>query len=179
MAEEIFDVVDERDVVIGQRPRSEVHRLRLLHRAVHVLVFNRRGDLLLQKRSMRKDCFPGTWDSSSSGHLDQGEAYDVCAVRELKEEIGLAVEAVPERLFYLPAEPATGYEFVWVYRCTSEGPFQLQETEVDRVEWFHPDVLTGWIERRPEDFASAFVVIWRHWLQRGASSPADRSTTSR
>ena len=95
MAEEIFDVVNERDEVIGQRPRSEVHRLHLNHRAVHVLVFNRRGDLLLQKRSMRKDCFPGTWDSSSSGHLDQGEAYDACAVRELREEIGLEVATVP------------------------------------------------------------------------------------
>jgi len=172
MGEEIFDVVNERDEVIGQRPRSEVHRLHLRHRAVHVLVFNQRGNLLLQKRSMRKDCFPGTWDSSASGHLDQGEAYDACAVRELREEIGLEVTSVPERLFYLAAEPATGHEFVWVYRCESEGPFRLQETEVDRVEWFHPDVLTGWIERRPGDFASAFVVIWRRWLAGGGAGGA-------
>jgi len=167
MSEEIFDVVNERDEVIGQRPRSEVHHLHLKHRAVHVMVFNRRGDLLLQKRSMQKDCFPGTWDSSSSGHLDQGEAYDACAVRELKEEIGLKVESVPERLFYLEASPATGQEFVWVYRCGSEGPFVRQESEVDRLEWFHPDALTGWIERRPEDFASAFIVIWRRILAAG------------
>lgn len=166
MSEEIFDVVNERDEVIGQRPRSEVHRLKLNHRAVHVLVFNRRGDLLLQKRSMRKDCFPGTWDSSSSGHLDQGESYDACAVRELREEIGLIVGAAPERQFYLAAEPATGHEFVWVYRCESEGPFVRQESEVDRLEWFHPEAVTGWIERRPEDFASAFIVLWRKWLAR-------------
>lgn len=164
MAEEIFDVVNERDEVIGQRPRSEVHRLHLNHRAVHVLVFNGRGDLLLQKRSMLKDCFPGTWDSSSSGHLDQGEAYDACAVRELREEIGLKVDVAPTRLFYLPALPATGHEFVWVYRCDSEGPFVRQESEVDRLEWFHPDVVTGWIDRRPEDFASAFVLVWRRYL---------------
>ena len=87
MPEEIFDVVNERDEVIDHRPRSEVHRLGLRHRAVHVLVFNARGDVFLQKRSMLKDCFPGTWDSSASGHLDQGEAYDDCAVRELREEI--------------------------------------------------------------------------------------------
>jgi len=169
MSEEIFDVVNDRDEVIDRRPRSEVHRLKLNHRAVHVLVFNRRGDLLLQKRSMRKDCFPGTWDSSASGHLDCGEAYDACAVREVREEIGLRVEKVPERLFYIPAEPATGHEFVWVYRVESEGPFVLQESEVDRVEWFHPDVLTGWIARRPEDFASAFIVIWERWTRGGLS----------
>jgi len=164
VAEEIFDVVNDRDEVIGERPRSEVHRLRLNHRAIHVLVYNRRGDVLLQKRSIRKDCFPGTWDSSASGHLDRGEAYDACAVRESREEIGLILADTPGRLFYLPAEPDTGHEFLWVYRCESDGPFVLQASEVDRVEWFHPDVLTGWIERRPEDFASAFIVIWRRLL---------------
>lgn len=161
MAEEIFDVVNEQDEVIGQRPRSEVHRLHLRHRAVHVLVFNRQGQLFLQKRSMRKDCFPGTWDSSASGHLDQGEAYDACAVREMREEIGLTTETAPRRILRLKACPETGQEFVWVYLVESEGPFVLQPEEVDRGEWFHPDVIDGWIERRPEDFASAFILIWR------------------
>ncbi len=103
MAEEIFDVVNDHDEVIGQKPRNEIHRLRLKHRAVHVLVFNARGELFLQKRSMKKDCFPGTWDSSASGHLDSGENYDACAVRELKEELGLALEQAPERLFKIGA----------------------------------------------------------------------------
>ena len=82
MAEEILDVVDNHDEVIGQQPRGEIHRLKLKHRAVHVLVFNSRSELFLQKRSMKKDCFPGAWDSSASGHLASGESYDSCAVRE-------------------------------------------------------------------------------------------------
>lgn len=162
--EEIFDVVDDQDRVIDQRPRSEVHRLKLNHRAVHVLVFSRRGAVFLQKRSMRKDCFPGTWDSSASGHLDRGEAYDACALRELREEIGLVADTPPIRLFSLAACPGTGHEFVWVYRCESEGPFVLQESEVDRGEWFTPEVVTSWIERRPADFADAFVLVWRRFL---------------
>ena len=89
MSEEIFDVVNERDEVIDARPRSEVHRLGLRHRAIHVLVFNSHGETFLQKRSMTKDREPGKWDSSSSGHVDSGEDYDACAVRELREEIGL------------------------------------------------------------------------------------------
>jgi isopentenyldiphosphate isomerase len=160
MKEEIFDVVNERDEVVDHRPRREVHRLKLLHRAVHVLVYNRRGDLFLQKRSMLKDCFPGTWDSSASGHLDQGEEYDACAVRELKEEIGLSVSEPPRRLFKIDACNDTGQEFVWVYRCESEGPFVLQPEEVDRGEWFSPAQITAWIADRPHEFASAFPLIW-------------------
>src|SRR6266850_5477348 len=103
MSEEIFDVVNEHDEVIGRQPRSEVHRLGLLHRAVHVLVFNAAGQVFLQKRSMSKDRQPGLWDSSSSGHLNKGEDYDACAVRELREEIGLKLSSPPKRLFKLVA----------------------------------------------------------------------------
>src|SRR5882672_1749826 len=101
MPEEIFDVVNERDEVIGHETRSEVHRRGLLHRAAHVLVFNSRGQVLLQKRSMKKDRQPGVWDSSASGHVDRGEDYDHCAVRELDEEIGLSPVLPPTRLFKL------------------------------------------------------------------------------
>ncbi len=76
MSEEVFDVVNERDEVIGQKPRSEVHRLGLMHRATHILVFNSRGHVFLQKRSIKKDRQPGLWDSSTSGHLNAGEHYD-------------------------------------------------------------------------------------------------------
>src|SRR5882762_9211354 len=124
MSEEIFDVVNERDEVIGRQPRSEVHRLGLLHRAVHVLVFNARGQVFLQKRSMSKDKSPGLWDSSASGHLDCGEDYDACAVRELREEIGLRLNAPLQKLFKLAAGPETDREFVWVYRGEGEGPFE-------------------------------------------------------
>src|ERR1043165_9218066 len=99
MAEEIFDVVNERDEVIDRKPRSEVHRLGLKHRALHVLGFNSRGEVFLQKRSMKKERQPGLWDSSASGHVDSGEDYDTCVVRELREEIGLVLTRLPERLF--------------------------------------------------------------------------------
>src|SRR5579859_5510227 len=117
MSEEIFDVVNEHDEVIDHRPRSEVHRRGLMHRATHVLVFNARGQVFLQKRSLSKDRQPGLWDSSASGHVDTGESYDVCAMRELREEIGLSLSAPPERLFKLPASTETDQEHVWVYRC--------------------------------------------------------------
>ena len=167
MNEEIFDVVNDRDEVIGQQPRSEIHRLKLNHRAVHVLVFNSRGEIFLQKRSMKKDCFPGAWDSSASGHVDSGESYDACAVRELREEIGLELAAPPERLFQLAACPETGREFVWVYRCAAEGPFTLHPEEIERGGWFAPPAVNRWLEGRPGEFASGFFLIWKELLRRG------------
>lgn len=164
MNEEIFDVVNERDEVIGQERRSEVHRLGLKHRAVHVLVFNRAGRVFLQKRSLKKDMWPGAWDSSASGHLDSGETYDVCAVREVREELGLLLPAPPKRLFKIDACAETGQEFVWLYRCEAEGPFTLHPEEIERGDWFTPEQVTRWMEERPQDFASALLLIWRMLL---------------
>ncbi|MDR3377175.1 MAG: NUDIX domain-containing protein [Verrucomicrobiae bacterium] len=161
MAEEIFDVVNERDEVIGQAPRREVHARGLWHRAVHVLVFNARGEVFLQKRSLLKDSAAGKWDSSSSGHVDAGEAYDACAIRELREEIGLVIPQAPRRLFKVDAGGDTGWEFCWVYRCEHEGPFTLQPEEIDTGAWFKPAFVTQWLADRPEDFAKSFALVWK------------------
>jgi isopentenyldiphosphate isomerase len=161
MPEEIFDVVNEHDEVIDRKPRSEVHRLGLLHRAVHVLVYNSRGQIFLQKRSMKKDRQPGVWDSSSSGHVDSGEDYDTTAVREVWEEIGLRLAHVPKRLFKIDARPETDQEFVWVYRCESEGPFKLDPGEIDQGDWFSTEEVSRWVAEKPEEFASAFLYIWK------------------
>ena len=160
MSEEIFDVVNERDEVVGQAPRKEVHACGLWHRAVHVLVFNAKGEVFLQKRSMLKDTAKGKWDSSSSGHLDTGEDYDACAVRELREEIGLVSGEAPRRLFKVDACKETGWEFCWVYRCEHEGPFVLHPEEIETGAWFAPEYVTQWVVERPGEFASAFRLIW-------------------
>jgi isopentenyldiphosphate isomerase len=161
VSEEIFDIVNVRDEVIGQAPRREVHARGLWHRAVHVLVFNARGEVFLQKRSMLKDTAKGLWDSSSSGHLDSGEEYDACAGRELREEIGLRLACAPARVFKIDACAETGWEFCWVYRCESDGPFTLHPEEIERGDWFAPEFVTRWVAEKPEEFASAFRLLWQ------------------
>ena len=171
MSEEIFDIVNERDEVIGRASRREVHRTGLWHRAVHVFVFNARGELFLQKRSMTKDSSPGLWDSSASGHVDSGEDYDACAVRELREEIGLLVSTCPPRVCKVEPCAETGQEFVWLYHGASEGPFTLHPEEIERGEWFARDHLARWLDERPEDFAPAFVLLWKKF---GSPAPLEQ-----
>ncbi|MGH8578663.1 MAG: NUDIX hydrolase, partial [Gammaproteobacteria bacterium] len=141
MGVEFLDVVDAQDEVIEQRPRTDVHLHGLRHRAAHVLVFDAAGRLLLQKRSATKDCDPGLWDSSASGHVNAGESYATCAVRELGEEIGLCLATPPEPFFKLQACVDTRNEFVWVYRCVADGPLILNPLEIEAAGWFTPDEL--------------------------------------
>lgn len=162
---EVFDVVNERDQVIGRNLRAEVHRLGLMHRAVHVLIFNRVGQVYLQKRSMYKDRNPGVWDSSSSGHVDAGEDYLPCAVREIGEELGVAPAGPIKPLFKLSASPETDQEHVWVYKTSHEGPFALDRNEIECGDWFEPSDVTSQIAERPQDFSPSFRVIWERLEQ--------------
>jgi isopentenyldiphosphate isomerase len=127
---------------------------------VHVLVLNARGEVFLQQRSRWKDCQPGVWDSSASGHLESGENYDLCAGREVREELGVTLVQPPERLFKLHACAATDQEFVWVYRARHEGPFTLAPEEIERGGWFTLAEVTRWMARDPQHFATALRCIW-------------------
>lgn len=171
MSEEIFDIVDDRDRVIGKQTRQEVHRRGVKHRAIHLLVVNDRGEVYLQKRSFKKDTFPGAWDSSSSGHVDSGESYDACAVREPREEIGLFLKRTPKRLFKIDACQQTGQEFVWVYRSDFNGPFRLNPDEVECGAFFKVDHINRWMAERPRDFADAFRLVWKYYLNPPAPKP--------
>jgi len=89
MPDELFDIVDEHDHVIGQAMRSVVHQRGLWHRGVHVLLFTPDGKLLVQQRSKDRLHAPSALDCSVSEHLKAGEDYYAAAVRGLKEEMGL------------------------------------------------------------------------------------------
>lgn len=160
--EEWFDVVNERDEVVGRATRREVHATGLWHRAVHVMVFDAAGRVFLQKRSLLKDLSPGLWDSSCSGHLDAGEDYDRAAVRELAEEIGLRLGAgaSPRRWFRVDACEQTGWEFVWVYRLRHDGPLTLDPLEIQYGEWVAPAEVSARVARNPEDYCPSFKLIW-------------------
>lgn len=164
--DEWFDVVNERDEVVGRETRRVVHATGLWHRAVHILVFDAAGRVFLQKRSMKKDLSPGLWDSSCSGHVDAGEDYDTSAVRELGEEIGVrgvaagAAETDVRRWFRVEACEETGWEFCWIYRLRHAGPLTLDPEEISGGEWLAPADVTRKIAARPADYCSSFKLVW-------------------
>lgn len=161
--EEIFDIVDEHDVVVGQRTRADVHRLGLRHRSVHLLVFDSNARVFLQKRSMSKDENPGQWDSSVAGHVDSGETYDACVVREAAEEIGLKLAVAPERLFKFDADIDTGMEFCWIYHTVAAGPFVLNEDEIEQARWFDCAELDRRLSGENPIYTPALAKIWSRY----------------
>lgn len=135
---EFFEIVDANDQVIGKALRSECHgNPQLIHRVAHVLVFDRQGRLLLQKRSMSKDVQPGKWDTSVGGHLDPGESYEEAAKREMFEELGIS--GIP--LTFLHAYQMRSdfeSENVATFTACHDGPFPFSVVEIEKVRFWTP-----------------------------------------
>lgn len=165
LSQELLDVVDEDDRVIGTRTRGEIHAEGLMHRATHILVFNSQGDLFLQKRSMSKDENPGLWDTSVAGHVDSGEDYLGCAVRELGEELGMPSDISLNYLFHLPATELTGMEHSAVYACQYDGPLELQAEEIDEGQWISPVEMNRRVRDADPSLTQGVKLIWKKYRQ--------------
>ncbi len=167
VAEEMLEIVDENDSVIGEMKRSELHSGKRLHRAVHVFLIRPNGDIYLQKRSHWKDSHPGKWDSSASGHVDPGESYVDCAVRELWEELWVKSRSGLTRVARLDAGEETDQEFIEVFQGEAKGKIRVHGSEIHSGRYFQIEEVEKWIEERPEDFATGFRSCFRAWLAEG------------
>ena len=191
--EEFLDVVDEKGMPTGETvPRRLAHRDGIRHRTAHVWVVRKSStgyDILLQKRSMNKESFPGFYDTSSAGHIPAGcEPLD-SALRELREELGITAEA--GQLHYAGMFSA-GYERefhgrmfrdnevirVFVYlEPVDIGRLSLQKSEVDDVRWFDLDAVWNEIQTDRHRFCvpTGGLRILRTFLQKetgdGSLSP--------
>lgn len=125
---ELFDLIDAHDRVIGHTRRGEAHRdPKLLHRSVQVLVFGSDGRLLLQRRSLAKDLFPGYYCASASGHVAAGDGYGATAEREVYEELGVTLPLTYLGKRLVKSEYET--EMTALYLGRSDGPFAFHPTE--------------------------------------------------
>ena len=156
---ERLTVVDENDQAVRPLDRKTIHRQNLYHRAAHVFIFNRLGELFLQKRSHRKDNFPRRWDSSAAGHVDADEGYMDCAIREVGEEVGLNCSL--SKIGAVPASERTGNEFIEIFRANSNAPLSLNVHEIETVGFFSLPMIDRWIAERPSDFAPGFVECYQ------------------
>ena len=162
MPQELFDVVDEADHVIGVAPRSEVHARRWWHRAVHIFVRNTRGELLIHLRTPTKDEYPNCYTSSASGHVDSGETYSVAAQRELREELGLAGPL--RELQKFPASAEMCYEHTMLYELTTDQAPQFDPGEIASGEFLPLPTIAERVAAAPEQFTPCFRTLFAWYL---------------
>lgn len=158
--EEIVDVVDREDRVVGTIPRGSIASSGANHRVVHILVLDRSGRLLMQRpsRALGRSFELG---SSVAGHVRSGESYEAAARREFEEELGLkAPELLDLGTTWLYASGRR--KFIGVFIAHSGGPFTPDRGEVEAIEWIPLPTLRDLMRREPSRFSDTFRRVVRH-----------------
>ena len=132
--EMVIDAVDQSDAPIGVIRRNEVFRQRANFRVAHDLVFNLRGELLVQQLASTRTRHPGYWGSSVAAYIFAGESYQAAAERRLAEE--LSVHGTPLSYFGKTSMVDQGcYKFIAVFTTTHEGPFSFDRDHIETLEF--------------------------------------------
>jgi len=151
MAEEMVDVLDEFGHKTGRQvwKKKVAHEQGIRHGAVHVCIYNKKGEILLQLRAKQKDLYPDTLDFAAAGHVEAGGTPEETAIRETKEEIGLDITRDDLRFIgvnrtdkIIPPRNWKHSVFDWNYLvCKDVDPstLTLQTEEVAELAWMPLD----------------------------------------
>lgn len=162
---ELILEIDKNNNPIGMRERADFYREELFHRSCVLLLFNKEGKLLLQKRSEAKKWFPGLWEFSASGTVGD-ESNEDCIARETKEELGIENLSFKYLFELTPNEKGDRvYNAVFSAKATKELQINFDKDEVERVRWISLDELKREIEENSEVFTPQLVLGIRKYFQ--------------
>ena len=161
-AQEQLDIINDNDEAVGRAAKQEIFAKSLPHRIVHILIFNRKGEMLLQKRSGSCRFCPGFWSTSAAGHVQSGESYEAAAKRELKEELGLTAELHPAFKDRYPWNQS--WMSLVTFTLISEGPFTIDPEEVELARFFSMAAVKRMIEQNEKIHPELSYLVKKHYF---------------
>ena len=158
-------LVDEQDNVLGAMDKLEAHYKGVLHRAFSILIFNSKGELLLQRRSIKKYHSGGLWTNSCCSHPRPDESIEVAANKRLKHEMGIDLQ--PEFFYKFLYKckldnDFTEHELDYVYIGTFDGMPRVNPDEVQDWKLIGMEELRADISKHPENYTVWFRLIMNH-----------------
>ncbi len=157
---EMIDIVDEDDNVIGQERRSVAKRNGMLYRSSAVIVRNGRGEFFVQKRASNKDLWPGMYAVGVGETLASGESYDIAAARGLLEETGITAALKP--LSAAKYRSPTNNENIRIYICITEETPIFIDNEISEG-FFVPEYKLKEMLKEKEFTPTSIVIMKKYW----------------
>ena len=161
-AHEMVDLVDAMNSIVGQAPRRVVRSRNLLHRGVGIICFNAKGEIYVHQRTATKDVFPNLYDMLVGGVVSSGEAYDVSAAREVREELGIAGPAPTFLFVHLYLGPQNR-SWIYIYSVVWDGPIRHQQEEIAWGQWMSAESLDRMLVEKA--FVPDGLEVYRHYRE--------------
>lgn len=164
---EVWDIYDENRIKTGRTMiRGNEIKNGDYHLVVHVCIFNSKGELLIQQRTLNKKSYPGMWDVSVGGSAILGDSSQTAAERETLEEIGLKINLQDKRP-RITLNFKGGFDDVYLIKMdVNIDELVLQEEEVSDVKWASlEEVLTLLKENKFVDYDENLIKFYFSWIK--------------
>ncbi|MFN8297650.1 MAG: isopentenyl-diphosphate Delta-isomerase [Chitinophagales bacterium] len=169
--EEQVVLVDEQNEVLGYVGKLEAHTKGLLHRAISVIIFNDKGEMLVQQRAFNKYHWAGIWSNTCCSHPRKNESFAEAAERRLFEELGFRTPLTEQFHFIYKAHDEksglTEWEYDTVFTGVYNQPFEFNREEVNAIRWMSTEAVLADIAAKPEEYSFWFKVILEEMKKRG------------
>ncbi len=157
-------VVDKNNNIIGYDSKANIHAGEgILHRAFSIFIFNDQGEMLLQKRSKKKLLWPLFWSNSVCSHPRENESNEIATQRRLKEELGIVTPIKYLFSFQYQAnfnDIGSEREYCSVYIGKSNGPFFINNNEIDEWKFIPLEELNCELNKSPKKYTPWFKIEW-------------------
>lgn len=164
MPEEYLYLVDENNKVLGKALRSEVRKKNLPHRGVIIFILNSKREILITKRAMTKNTYPGLFEVGQGGAVAYGESYEESAKREAEEEAGIRNPKL-ECIYDYHWKNERNDSFGKAYRCVYDGEIKPQKEEIEDYFFISVNKLDEMIKQNPDKFVPDSVIEFRKLLE--------------
>ena len=164
--EEYFVDVDLEDNILHNVSKQEIYEKKHMHRIVHVLIFNKNNEMLLQLRVNVSYC-PFYWSTSVGGHVQAGETCETAALREYQEELGVQsnLELFSKDFFKGNGGPD---KFLYTFRTVFDGPFKIDKKAVEKVEFFSLEKIKEMIRSGEKIHPELLFILEKHFGIKGS-----------
>jgi isopentenyl-diphosphate delta-isomerase len=168
--EEQVVLVDEQGNELGLMGKTEAHEKGILHKAISVIIFNSKGEMLIQQRAFAKYHWAGIWSNTCCSHPRQGESFANAAQRRLKEELGINTPLKKEFYFIYKAKDQksglTEHEYDWVFTGTFDEPFEFNTHEINAIKWVSKNELEKDMKENSDKYSFWFPIILENMKNR-------------
>ena len=169
--EEQVVLVDEQGNELGLMGKTEAHEKGLLHKAISVIIFNSKDEMLIQQRAFSKYHWAGIWSNTCCSHPRAGESFADAAKRRLKEELGITTPLKQEFFFTYQAKDEksglTEHEYDWVFTGTFDEAFDYNKHEINDIKWMSKEALEKEMSEHPDQYSLWFPIILDNMRKRG------------
>ena len=158
-----YDLVNFQDSLIKAGTKEDARKLKLFTKSVHIWLINKRGEIMISKRSPKMKTYANQITSSAGGHVEKGESYKVAAKRELKEELGITTPLKDLGRFDVITSKERAIHHLFIGKLDTK--ISPDSNEISSYSFLSLKALTRDIALHPRKYCKPFHEAFKYYLK--------------